>query len=896
MTASDPPTGLNPSLTMVVLALAGAGLNLLPVPLGYGLDLLPGLVAAYLALFLHGRFAGVFVAIACVVPTVWLWGNPYAGAVIVAEVLFVAWLSGGRWRLNPLAGIVLFWASAGWLAWWVLSATLMHMDRVSVALIVIKQASNGFLAAAVAMLILVLLPARSRIRPRGVFADSLRSLQALLIAVFAVFTLVPFLASVYLTGKAYRDDVREQVSESLAHSLDMVISQLDATSDYEFAQLRALAANVEPIWAPAGPAAGHAESIAGVRLPDSGVYRGDEASTSPGSAPFRALLAEVLQGPDTQRVVPLRHDIDGSPGFVLAFFARVPSELDEPIVAYRVYPLSWVAERLRHLPISSGISMSLAVEDSVVRLRDGVWKDPEAVPSEVLHKSMQDIDYILQMADAPPGPSAMHEWALGTAWSAGKAEVIPGLRVVAALDLAPVVAAYRERLLTRLAGLSFVALLALMAGVVISKAMTRSLSRSMNAIRVMGQNLAAVPRDVSRLQEPDALNRALYDLSGQLRQQQQRLEQHNQRLERMVHKAPVVLWTGELDPEKNLRATFISRSVRQLAGVDEVPDFTAWFNLIDAADRMQAMQMFDALFEKGYAAGELRIRRPDGERVWIYSETTLLPVQHGEAQEVVGIWVDISEIKQNQRNLVHTAKMASVGELVTGVAHELNQPLQVIQLAADNARDVLTEPLDEDAVTILRGRLERIAFQAERASSIVDRMRIFGRRESDDAVDFSLSEVVDAVVGLMGSQVRSRGIALHCKHEGVVRGHGQRQAMEQVLINLLINARDAVEQQGDGGERWIRITTRITDGPASTGPQCQLEVADSGGGIPDVLFDRVFEPFFTTKPVGEGTGLGLSISYGLMRDMAGGLSARNGEQGAIMTASLPVAAGAKPGV
>ena len=875
-------------LAVGLMALAGAGLNLLPVPLGYGLDLLPGLFLAYLALFLFGRLAGALVVLVSVVPTFWLWGNPYAGIIIVAELLFVAALCAGRWRLNPLLVIAVFWASAGWLSWLILSQTVMQLDPVSASLIVIKQASNGMLAAAIAMLLL-LLPVERWTASGGAFVGGLNSLQSVLLAIFTVFTLLPFLASIYLSGQGYRDDIRETTAETLAHSLRMVEAELDAAVAYEIRQMLASAAVSGRDAVATDLEHGHGGATRSGPILPLGIYRGGDPLKAPASPALRALLEDMPEPPDTPRVRFFPEDAGESARLLLGLFVPAETRDGERVIAYRVYSSRWLVERLGHLPLGPHVSIGIVKGGSRTRWIHGEWHEPEAVPDGVLNQSTENDELILQLSRQVPGPSAMHEWAFGTAWSASEAAGIDDLRLLAALALNPLVAEYRDRLLSRFAGLSMVALMALAAGFAISAGVTRSLSRTMDTIRRMGEDLTVPRRVLSRLREPDALNEALCDLSTRLSQERQRVERSTQRLQHMVNAAPVVLWSGEMDQDRKIRATFISRSIQRLAGVDEVQDFSAWFELVDSADRMTAMQLYKDLLETGYAAGELRIRRSDGECVWIYSETTMMPARDDQLREVVGIWVDISQIKQNQRNVVHASKMASIGELVTGVAHELNQPIQVIQLAADNASMLLEEPVEPGDAGHIQERLARIASQATRAGNIVDKMRIFGRNDNEKPSDFALVEVVDSVLAMLATQIRSRGIEIRREDDGLARGHGHKQGLEQVLINLLINARDAVEQRRGECERWIRIATRVSEGNFQAGPQCELVVEDSGGGIDEEIAERIFEPFFTTKPAGQGTGLGLSISYGLMRGMGGMLTIRNAEQGAVLTARLPLA-------
>lgn len=249
-----------------------------------------------------------------------------------------------------------------------------------------------------------------------------------------------------------------------------------------------------------------------------------------------------------------------------------------------------------------------------------------------------------------------------------------------------------------------------------------------------------------------------------------------------------------------------------------------------------------------------------------------------------GIFRDVSERKQIQAELIQSAKMATLGEMSTGVAHELNQPLNVIRMAADSTLECIEEG-DFD-VAYLRGKLTRISAQTERAAAIIDHMRIFGRKVGEQTQLIDVRNVAREAAGLVGEQLRLGGIKLEIESPEdcrMVRGHAVQ--LEQILLNLFHNARDAIEancqEQGQPREIALKIEDMRRDG------MVRIVVEDSGGGIPDTIIDRIFEPFFTTKGIGAGTGLGLSISYGIVRDMGGRIEAANHGAGARITITVP---------
>jgi C4-dicarboxylate-specific signal transduction histidine kinase len=217
--------------------------------------------------------------------------------------------------------------------------------------------------------------------------------------------------------------------------------------------------------------------------------------------------------------------------------------------------------------------------------------------------------------------------------------------------------------------------------------------------------------------------------------------------------------------------------------------------------------------------------------------------------------------------------------MATSVAHELNQPLNVIRMAAGNSRRKISK-VDVDS-EYLRGKLLRIEEQTARAAAIIDHMRMFGREATEKAGPVDPRIVVMNALDLMGEQLRLTGIEIVTELAedcAFVLGHIIQ--MEQVILNLLSNARDAMAKSHRDG----RIILRVFE--CRKGVQITCE--DAGGGIPEDTLSRIFEPFYTTKEMGKGTGLGLSVSYGIVRDMGGTIVAENIDDGARFTITLPV--------
>src|SRR5437879_4304645 len=238
------------------------------------------------------------------------------------------------------------------------------------------------------------------------------------------------------------------------------------------------------------------------------------------------------------------------------------------------------------------------------------------------------------------------------------------------------------------------------------------------------------------------------------------------------------------------------------------------------------------------------------------------------------------ELRDKQEQLVQAGKLATLGELTTGVAHELNNPLNNTGLFVGNAIDLIELGVT-DKGQIVR-ELRQAMQQVRKATEIISHLRTFGRAAPVSREPIPLRQVIERALSLMQQQLRLREIEVTVdlgREEPVVGGNPIQ--LEQVFINLLTNARDAM---ADSPRKAIRISSSV--GPAIV----EVAFADTGDGIPPGLERRIFDPFFTTKDVGKGTGLGLSITYGIINEHGGMISVVSPPgEGATFPIQLPLA-------
>ncbi|MFQ5484833.1 MAG: sensor histidine kinase [Desulfobacterales bacterium] len=235
------------------------------------------------------------------------------------------------------------------------------------------------------------------------------------------------------------------------------------------------------------------------------------------------------------------------------------------------------------------------------------------------------------------------------------------------------------------------------------------------------------------------------------------------------------------------------------------------------------------------------------------------------------------EIEMRQEQLLHSRKMASIGTFTSGIAHELNNPINNISLIA--------EALVEEGGDL--SRAERWALyqdllgQSERTSEIVKNLLEFSRTDHPHLEDVSLEELVDKTVRLVKNELKLKHIKFFCEVNGRLSYmQVDKNQLQQALLNLILNG---IQSMPEGGELKILIALAVTRN------EIRIEVADTGHGIPTENLDSIFDPFFTTKKEGEGTGLGLSVTYNIIKKHGGRISVESlPDRGTCFTIFLPV--------
>ena len=302
----------------------------------------------------------------------------------------------------------------------------------------------------------------------------------------------------------------------------------------------------------------------------------------------------------------------------------------------------------------------------------------------------------------------------------------------------------------------------------------------------------------------------------------------------------------------------------------------------------------------------------DGTLTYWTLRTAPITNHNGMVTAVMEISVDITKQLVAEQQLIQASKMATLGEMATGIAHELNQPLSVIKSASNfiTKKTKLNEIIPSDIMTTMT---EEIDSQVDRASKIINHMREFGRRSDVIREKAQVNHALTKAYEIFRQQLKLRQVeVIQNFQEDLPRIVADENRLEQVFINLLINARDAIEERFANSPSMkpdmqpdMKLAMKPSMKPAMTkearqiflttktcGNKVVIEIEDTGNGISDSIADKIFEPFFTTKEVGKGTGLGLSISYGIIQDYGGTITVTPGRMGgALFAITFPIITG-----
>ncbi|MBW1709815.1 MAG: PAS domain S-box protein [Deltaproteobacteria bacterium] len=337
-------------------------------------------------------------------------------------------------------------------------------------------------------------------------------------------------------------------------------------------------------------------------------------------------------------------------------------------------------------------------------------------------------------------------------------------------------------------------------------------------------------------------------------------------LESLFEAANDVIFTLDFEG----RITYVNRKVEEW-GYDKE-------NLISrplselVSEPGQAQGLTEQLKAQGTQILELAMRSPAHGRRDVLFSISRLEADSSQDSNYLVLARDITEHKQLEKQLFHSEKLASIGILAAGIAHEIGNPLSAISgytqiLQSGEVSEVETQEY-----------LDAVASQAKRIQRIIENLLDYSRPSAGVRSELNVGETVRTVMSMLGSQRAFKGLEIKFNlSDDLPTVNMDRDHLAQLIINVALNAAQAM--QGDGS---LEITTTLQEG------QIQIRLSDSGPGIPEKIRDRIFDPFFTTKSVGEGTGLGLSICHKIAESYNGGVTFDSSPgQGTVFVISLP---------
>ncbi|MCP1536146.1 response regulator [Methylorubrum extorquens] len=351
---------------------------------------------------------------------------------------------------------------------------------------------------------------------------------------------------------------------------------------------------------------------------------------------------------------------------------------------------------------------------------------------------------------------------------------------------------------------------------------------------------------------------------------------------------PIALYTSPFSGDDR-RLHFTNDSIERITGFSREA-FAAsnlWGEQLEPEDRDRISADLSTVSESGAVTLEYRWRHADGRERHILDQIVINGDENGAPVELFGMWFDVTERKELELSLQHASKLEAVGRLTGGIAHDFNNMLSIVIGNLDLVKSSLSG--NEKALR----RIESAIEGAHRCAELTSRLLAFSRRSPLQPRALDFTSFIPGLIKLLERTLGERIAISADLQDGLPEVCVDHAQFEAALINLAVNARDAMP---DGGTLGIRIKRHEADAQEDSEQVHSVEIAvtDSGTGMSPAVLARVFEPFFTTKEAGKGTGLGLSMVYGFVQQSGGTIAVdSNPDQGTRFVITLPVLA--KPG-
>lgn len=882
----------------IAALIAAYQLNKMPLNLGFGLQLLLSPILSYLILRAYGPLPGLIAATGGAWQTMHLWGHMWAAGAMMIEVCTLI----GLWRvfrIRGLSAMLIFWAGIGAPYIYVTYGLILDFDNISLESVILKQAVNSLAGLTIGNILCFTLASVFKLS-LPMMARHPFSAGGIVASIITLAALIPSLThlslSAQLNEEKFERDSREVlqqgylryrflIQEKLLATYDP-LSQSDRPAHVTYYLLNRSGTHLSLVDKSLGaPTTLYLEQAEVDRLKS-------------GSLSTDVTNAYLLGKIDKYRIADLWRSgtVIPSDGQILIGAVAIKDFLHLLLMSYSDFETS--------LYPSLDARGASAMQQEAQRLCGMSTLDNHRITPHGLENS-----YRLEPNLGPLMPP-MQRWLKSCYF--GILKIGENLSFIFTTTRRDGILDVRIDSRNTLRLHFLIVILVLLLGVAISRMISGKASIYLERLRNAPDHVGPINSDFSIVREFRALQSGLSELMTVLAERRTAVANITGRMNSLMSTAPIAIYSATINADTTT-ITFCSTSLQTMLDIpiSHFIDIQCWHGKIVKGDLDIRGRMIEDAALKGRGDADYRITSPTGKPLWIRehlrkdSENT-----SAHLATFTGCLMNITSQKEAELRLIQSSKMLTLGEMATGIAHELNQPLNIIALTADNADSDLDElrqeilnsadhdnPTQISALESLRLRLARITKQVERAGSLIHHMRIFGREPTLESQSFSLRSAVQDALSLLEQQLRSHNIVLKFNvgdFDPLTFGHPQ--LLEQVAVNLVMNARDAIlENRQSRPEDYslvdideIEISIKRADGPSPI----LMTVADTGGGIPLEHIDKLFRPFYTTKPPGKGTGLGLSICYGIISDMRGQISIRNGQGGAIVEVLLPEA---KPG-
>lgn len=404
----------------------------------------------------------------------------------------------------------------------------------------------------------------------------------------------------------------------------------------------------------------------------------------------------------------------------------------------------------------------------------------------------------------------------------------------------------------------------------IHRFLNRPLHHLLQGIERVGSGNLTTPIVVHSSDEIGVLAKAFNVMTERLRASERELRESEAKYRSLFENDPNPIFVLDLETfqilDVNIRAVETYGYSRE--------EFLS-MSFLDLAEEREARKIQELATQACIFLPRVRHRRKSGD--YLYVNIHSCPRLHLGRDVIIANIADITDRVQTEAQLIQAAKMATLGEMSAGVAHELNQPLNAIRIGCEFLLKKVRRAESIDPETMTKVATQMVE-QVERASGIINHLREFGRKsDAFEMEPVDINRPIQDVFTVLGQQLRLRQIRVELDlAEGLPPVLAVANRLEQVFLNLVMNARDAIEEKRQRGEEkagdmvlYIRTFRE--------GDKIVAIVRDTGTGIPEGVRERIFEPFFTTKEVGRGTGLGLSISYGIVKECGGSIEVESEE-------------------